>query len=112
MNKNIRRGLVAAVLAVAVAVAAIGGVAQGASTRVVTLKSKRFHPASITIKKGTKVTWKWADPAPVPHNVTSKRFKSSTTKSSGTYSVTFRKRGTFTYNCTIHPGMNGKVVVK
>jgi len=114
MTKNIRRGLMAAVLAVALVVAAVGGVAQGASSRTVTLKNKRFHPASVSIKKGTKVIWKWADSGPVPHNITStgsKRFRSSSTKTSGTYAITFRSAGTYRYNCTIHPGMVGKVIV-
>ena len=29
----------------------------------------------------------------------------------GTYKHTFRKRGTFRYQCTLHSGMTGKVVV-
>ena len=41
-----------------------------------------------------------------------RRFKSSTTKQKGTYSVRFAQSGTFRYHCTIHPGMNGSVVVR
>jgi plastocyanin len=31
---------------------------------------------------------------------------------SGSYSVTFAKRGTYYYECTIHPGMQGRIVVR
>ncbi|MDO8211334.1 plastocyanin/azurin family copper-binding protein [Conexibacter sp. CPCC 206217] len=86
-------------------------VAANAATKTVTLKNIAFNPARVTIKKGDRVTWVWRD-ADVRHNVTSSKFKSSSTRSSGTYSVTFGKTGTFAYRCTLHPGMTGSVVVR
>jgi len=68
----------------------------------------------VTVRRGGTVTWTWND-GRVSHNVTSsgtKRFKSSTTKATGTYRVRFTKAGTYRYICTIHPGMLGKVVVR
>ena len=61
-----------------------------------------------------ETAWSWQDGA-TPHNVTSAgrtKFRSSATKQSGKYSVTFAKTGTYHYECTIHPGMTGVVVVK
>jgi plastocyanin len=52
----------------------------------------------------------WKD-KPSPHNVTFAR-QHSGTKQTGTYTMTFRKAGTFNYECTLHPGMVGKVVVR
>jgi plastocyanin len=36
----------------------------------------------------------------------------SSTKRSGTYSLKFNRAGSFSYKCTIHPGMTGKIRVK
>jgi plastocyanin len=100
-----------------VAVAAICGAAalaipaagNAASTPTVTLKNISFTPKTVKIKKGGSVKWVWKDGS-VPHNVT---FKSqhSKTQTKGTYTVKFKNKGTFSYRCTIHPGMVAKVVV-
>jgi plastocyanin len=85
--------------------------AQAASTHTVTLKNIRFHPGSLTIKRGDTVKWVWRD-GPTEHNVTGSHFKSKT-MAKGSFSVRFTKRGTFDYRCTIHgkEGMTGKIVV-
>jgi plastocyanin len=80
----------------------------------VTLKDISFRPARVTIRAGQSVTWTWKD-GTTPHNVTSqgkRRFRSSASKSSGTYTVRFARPGTYRYVCTIHFGMNGTVVVR
>ena len=117
LTRSPKRSLIAAVAVAALVPAGVVASAQGstataAKTKTVTLKGKKFHPATVTIKKGGKVKWVWKDGA-VPHNVTSTghKFKSSTLKTSGTFTVTFKKKGTFKYTCTIHPGMKGKVIV-
>jgi plastocyanin len=84
---------------------------------LVTLKNIAFHPAEVHIKVGQSVTWKWEDAdIDTQHNVTSigtDTFASSTTKMSGTYTVTFPKSGTYHFQCTIHPAsMNGEVIVQ
>jgi plastocyanin len=86
------------------------------ATSDVTVKDFVFAPNSITVKKGTTVTWKFLDgDTNTPHNVASRgtpRFRSSATKQTGTHKVTFRKRGTYRYVCTIHPNMKGRIVVR
>ncbi len=89
-------------------------VARTAATKTVTLKGIAFHPASLRVSRGTSVKFVWQD-GKIPHNVTSKgpaKFKSAGTRTSGTYAVKFTKAGTYKYSCTIHFGMNGKVVVR
>jgi plastocyanin len=79
----------------------------------VTLKNIEFSKKVVRIGVGDSVRWSFKD-APTPHNVTSKgkpRFRSSTSMSSGTFTVRFTKAGTYRYYCTIHPSMVGKVVV-
>ena len=83
--------------------------AAATAAKTVTLKDIAFHPATVKIGKGGTVRWVWHDGS-TQHNVTFSGFHSRT-QSSGSYSHRFTRRGTFRYRCTIHPGMNGKVVV-
>ncbi|HUP70902.1 MAG TPA: plastocyanin/azurin family copper-binding protein [Acidimicrobiales bacterium] len=89
--------------------AAGGGGAPGPTT--VVLKDIAFKPGTISVKTGDKVTWRFEDKG-IPHNVVAgdDSFKSDI-KDSGTFQHTFDKAGTFTYSCTVHPGMNGTVKV-
>jgi len=103
--------LAGAVLASAVLLpaAAFGG-AHTAASHTVTLKEFRFHPGTLTIRRGDKVTWLWRDQT--EHNVTFHGFHSRT-QETGSYTVRFTRAGTFNYHCTIHveEGMRGKIVV-
>jgi plastocyanin len=82
-----------------------------AATKKVTVGDNFFSTSKVTVHKGTKVTWRWTGRN--THNVTSKGHFHSPTKTSGTYSKTFKSKGTFTVICTIHPSqMRMKVVVK
>ncbi len=96
---------------VALAAAGTGG---AAGTRIVVLKDIDIKPSTVRVVRGTTVEWRFRD-GRVPHNVTSRgrpRFRSSSTKRTGTHRVRFRKTGTYRYVCTIHPSMRGKVVVR
>jgi plastocyanin len=104
--------------ALALAVTALAAVvppgAPAATTKQVVLEDIEFTPATVTIRRGDRVRWAWRDPR-TPHNVISRgrlRFRSSAIKETGTYVVRFRRRGTYRYVCTIHPGMAGKVIVR
>jgi plastocyanin len=78
----------------------------------VTMKDIKFNPALVRIKSGQTVTWTNDDT--VGHDVTADSFKSGSAGGIGggqTFKHTFTKPGTFTYVCTVHPGMKGAVVV-
>ena len=82
------------------------------ATKTVAVKDNFFSPKSISISKGTKVTWKWRGTS--FHNVTVKtgpqKFHSKL-QQKGSYSHTFTKAGTYTLLCSVHaPGM--KMTVK
>jgi plastocyanin len=83
--------------------------ATAASTTTVTLKDISFKKSTVKIAKGGSVKWVFKD-GDTPHNVTFAT-KHSRTQKSGSYTMRFARAGTFKYHCTIHPGMNGKVVV-
>jgi plastocyanin len=72
-----------------------------------------LSPGKLTIRKGTRVTWKWV--GALVHNVTVAdgpgRFHSRA-QVRGTYSHVFRRRGTYLLYCTIHPFMRETIVVK
>ena len=87
-----------------------GVAAHASSVHVIVLKHMKFSPKSLTVQKGDTVEFIWEDGS-MPHNVTSSAFRSST-KSKGVYTVRLTKKGTFTFRCTIHPGMTGTVTVK
>jgi plastocyanin len=82
------------------------------STDKVTISNFSFSPASITVKKGTTVTWTNNDTT--AHTATSDNvgiFDSGTLENGKTYSHTFDTAGTFKYHCTFHSDMHGTVTV-
>jgi plastocyanin len=89
---------------------AAGPTAHAATTTTVTLKDISFTKPTVKISRGASVTWVWKD-APTPHNVTFAN-RHSKTQQNGRYTLKFAKAGTYNYHCTIHFGMNGKIVVR
>ena len=88
-----------------------GGSTAGGGVQV-KMKNIQFSPSSVTVKVGQKVTWVNDDT--VTHNVTSQdgQIKSSNFGQGQSFSFTPTKAGTIKYTCTIHPGMNGTLVVQ
>ncbi len=76
----------------------------------VLLEKISFDPSTVTIHTGQTVEWVWKD-APVPHNVTFSDFHSATI-TNGTYFHTFNQPGTYTYTCTLHRQMVGRIIVR
>ncbi len=79
------------------------------ATATVEIKGFAFNPDTLTIQKGTTVTWTNKDSA--PHTVTGDTFGSETLSQGQAFGYTFNEAGTFEYQCHIHPGMRGKVIV-
>ena len=73
-----------------------------------------FGPTTLTVSVGSTVTWTNRDD--IPHTVVSaddpKVFKSKVLDTDEKISFTFTKAGTYSYFCSIHPKMTGKVVVQ
>jgi amicyanin len=83
-----------------------------ASSQPVRIDNFSFTPAEITVAPGTTVTWTNGDD--IPHTVaaTNKAFRSKVLDSEQDYSFTFTAPGTYEYFCSLHPHMQGKVIVK
>ena len=67
-----------------------------------------------TLNVPTNSTLTWVNKDDVPHTVTSTDglFKSKALDTDDKYAYTFTKPGTYSYYCTIHPKMVGKIVVR
>lgn len=72
----------------------------------------KFKPVIIKVKKGTKVTW--ANNDSVAHNVVADNgsFRSNTLSKGQEFSFTFDNASEFSYICTFHSYMKGKVIVE
>ncbi len=86
--------------------------ASTASSEVpVTIVSRAYQPAQLTIEDGQSVVW--TNRGFTPHTVTALggEFNSERLNAGESYKVTFTTPGTFAYKCTIHPSMRGEVTV-
>lgn len=81
-----------------------------ATPNTVTISGFAFSPTPLTVKQGTTVTWVNQDSA--THNIKSSFFNSKDMDKGGSVTFTFSTKGTFTYNCGIHPSMVGTVIVE
>src|SRR5271156_1993020 len=90
-------------------VAAAPAVAGKAEVRI---DNFSFSPAALTVKAGTQITWTNGDD--IPHTVVSDghTFKSKVLGTGEKFTFTAGKPGTYSYACSIHPNMTGKVVVE
>jgi plastocyanin len=80
----------------------------------VTIDNFTFKPDKITVPRGTKVTWVNQDD--IPHTVVdakdAHRMKSPAMDTDESFSFTFTTPGTYGYFCSLHPHMQGTVIVR
>ncbi len=72
-----------------------------------------FSPAVITVPAGTTIRWTNRDD--IPHTVVSDdrtTFRSKPLDTDEQFTFTFTKPRTYSYFCSIHPKMTGKVMVQ
>jgi plastocyanin len=97
-----------------------GGGAAATTTPVpkatVNVKGFTFDPNPLTVKAGTQVTWVNDDD--VVHSVSSgtrgqnpQLFDGALQAEDDEFTYTFAQVGSFDYNCKVHDGMDGRVVV-
>jgi plastocyanin len=88
-----------------------GTPSQPATNQVLATLGNAFNPATLTVTKGTEVSFSFA----TTHNVTFAATAGAPANigdtSTGTVTRTFSTAGTFNYQCTIHSGMTGVVIV-
>jgi plastocyanin len=115
----IRRGLWTFGIAIGIAALALvwlqgarasGEVAQTSGTKTVDINHFAFHPPTLTVTRGTRVAF--VNSSKITHTATHRGFFNHRIKPGTTAFVRFGQKGTFTYHCTIHPFMRGKIVVE
>jgi len=71
-----------------------------------------YDPKTVNLQTGGSVEWDWQDQGK-PHSVTADdgSFDSCLQNAGHTFVVTFTKPGTYSYRCSIHGQMTGRIVV-
>jgi plastocyanin/uncharacterized membrane protein YkgB len=78
-------------------------------TSTIAVRDYEFEPGTVSVGVGDAVTWVWEGDA--QHNVVGDGFESDD-QSSGSFRHAFDEPGTYQYACTLHPGMQGDVIVE
>jgi len=89
-----------------------------AAETVVTVEIREltFQPATVTVHEGEAVEWKNEDI--VPHTATADGngekpiFDSGNIQTGAAWRHVAQQKGTYTYSCTLHPNMHGKLIVE
>ena len=90
----------------------MAGTAQASEEQVI-ISDFAFSPETLTIKVGDTVEFVNKDE--IPHTGTREgkdAFDTEALNQGQSKKVTFSKPGEYTYNCSIHPSMSGKIIVK
>ena len=81
-------------------------------THIVAIRGMNFVPARLIVNVGDTIVWKNEDT--VPHTATdrARSFDSGTIASGASWSLVVNKKGTYSYYCTFHPAMKGRLIVR
>jgi plastocyanin len=102
--------LAAALFASQLATASEPGPAQASGAKTVDINHFAFHPPRLEVARGGRVVF--SNSAGIAHTATDKgAFDTGRIKPGHSVAVRFEHRGTFSYHCSIHPFMHGKIVV-
>ncbi len=115
-----RRTIVLAAIAFGAGLAimlALGGLrhpSAAAEAPVVEIDNYMFMPDTVTIPVGGSVIWvnHDGDIHSVAADDTPPTFKSGGLDTDDKFSFTFTKAGVYTYHCSLHPHMIGKIIVQ
>jgi len=91
------------------ATADASGAATASSAKSVDINHFAFHPPTLRVQRGGKVTF--ANSSNTTHTASSGSFDTQRIAPGTSVTVKFASKGTFAYHCKIHPFMKGKIVV-
>lgn len=86
--------------------------ATAAKHHVIVIRQVTFEPKVLTVRVGDTIEWENKDI--VAHTATSDRkgFDSGIIAPGATWTYTAKRKGTYTYTCTLHPNMKGELIVR
>jgi plastocyanin len=111
----VKRTLSLCLAAAALGLAACGGsddepaAAEASGGTAVAVADNSFSPATIEVAVGDTVTFE--NQGQIAHTVTGEDFDSGSMAPGDTFTFTASEAGSFSYVCTFHPGMQGKLEV-
>jgi plastocyanin len=107
-----RAGLAVMLLLAALGAAAAQSAAAQHKTHTIVIEAMKFTPEVLEVTAGDTVVWRNKDP--FPHNATAAGagLKSPDMASNRSWKFKPRKKGEFSYVCTLHPGMKAKLIVR
>ena len=82
------------------------------TTASVDISNFAFGPPAITVSAGTQIVWTNKDGTAHTVAADDGRFTSDPFDKSQSFTQTLATPGTYTYHCSIHPFMKGKIVVQ
>lgn len=82
------------------------------AVHVVTMEGLQFSPATLTVRRGDRITWVNKDL--FPHTATGPKgtFDSASIPAGGSWTFVAGEPGTFVYTCTFHPTMKATLTVR
>jgi plastocyanin len=83
--------------------------ATASGSKTVSIKNFKYLPKNLHVTKGTKVVF--ANSSGVAHTATGAGFDTGKIRPGKAVAVKFTGSGTYSYHCTIHPFMHGKITV-
>jgi plastocyanin len=90
-----------------------GGGANPVQTTSVSVGDNFFNPPDIRVAPGATVTWTWMGSNPHDVVFAASGIDDSNIQSSGTFAAAMPSAaGTYSYECTVHAGMDGTVLVQ
>ena len=78
----------------------------------VSISNFAYHPGTVTVNPGTKLTFTNHDSTAHTATVTGGGFDTGTVNPGKAATVTVTKPGTYQFTCQFHPFMHGTIVVK
>lgn len=107
-----QRGLVLACALVAIAAVGTSAAGDTANEYTIRIEAMRFMPATLTVKRGDRVTWVNKDPFPHTATASAQAFDSGSIAPGGSWTYVAAETGTQAYVCAFHPTMKGEVSIR
>lgn len=109
---RVHRGLVLACALAALAAAGTSAAGDGAQEYTIAIEAMRFVPATLSVKRGDRVTWVNKDLVPHTATASAKAFDSGSIAPGGSWTYVATEAGTQAYVCAFHPTMKGEVSIR